>query len=489
MLPLLLCIALATLTAGAAGYERADVKPPPVAREFRGVWIATVKNTDWPSKPGLSTAEQKAELITILNRAAELRLNAVVFQIRPEGDAFYESRLEPWSEFLTGTMGRAPEPLYDPLAFAVEEAHRRGLELHAWFNPFRARGAQTGSPAAPNHETRTMPAMVRRYGNSLWLDPGEPAVRNYVDRVIVDVVNRYDIDGVQIDDYFYPYPEKDSAGHELDFPDEASWRHHTGPPTLHRDDWRRENINEFVQRTYRAIKAAKPWVKFGVSPIGIWRPGYPREIKGSDAYGKIYADSRTWLARGWLDYFSPQLYWQLDPPEHSARGLLPWWSAQNGLGRQLWPGLAVYQVDQWKADEIPRQIEFVRSQPGVTGYVLYNAGSLFRHPALEQRFERELNAQPALVPASPWLNPSHAAPTQPYVFVTGAGEHLRASWVSTGNDPVRWWVVQQRKNGVWKTEILSGAQSSLTLANAPDAMAVTAVDCTGAASAVRTVAK
>ena len=474
------------LPATAAEYDRADLKPPPVPREFRGVWIATVKNTDWPSKPGLSTADQKAEMIALLNRAAELHLNAVVFQIRPQGDAFYQSRIEPWSEFLTGTMGRAPEPLYDPLAFAIEEAHRRGIELHAWMNPFRVRGQST-SPTAPNHVTRTMPDMVRRYGNSLWLDPGEPAVREYVNRVIVDVVNRYDIDGLQIDDYFYPYPEKDAAGKDMDFPDDSTWRHEAG--TARRDEWRRANINRFVEQTYRSIKAAKPWVKFGVSPFGIWRPGFPQQIKGLDAYGRLYADSRLWLSRGWLDYFSPQLYWQLDPPEHSARGLLPWWSAQNTMGRHLWPGLAVYQVDQWKPDEIPRQIEFVRSRPGINGYLLYDAVALFRHAALDQRIARELNAQPALVPASPWLSTSHAAPTQPYVFVSRATGRLRASWISTGNDPARWWLVQQRKNGTWKTDILPGAQSSLPIENAPDAVAVTAVDCTGAESPVRAVSK
>jgi len=201
----------------------------------------------------------------------------------------------------------------------------------------------------------------------------------------------------------------------------------------------------------------------------------------------LYADSRLWLSRGWLDYFSPQLYWQLDPPEHSPRALLPWWSAQNTMGRHLWPGLAVYQVEQWKPDEIPRQIEFVRSQPGIAGYLLYDANTLFRHAALDQRIARDLNRQPALVPASPWLNSSHTAPTQPYVFVSSATGRLRASWISTGTDPARWWVVQQRKNGVWTTEILPGAQSSLPIPAVPDAVAVMAVDCTGVESAVRAV--
>jgi len=300
-------------------YRSTSVTPPPPAREFRGAWIATVANIDWPSKPGLGVAEQKAELIALLDRAAQLKLNAIIFQVRPACDAMYVSPLEPWSEYLTGAMGRAPQPFYDPLAFAIGEAHRRGLELHAWFNPFRALHPRARSPVAPNHISRTHPGWVRKYGDQLWLDPGEPAARDYVLSVVMDVVRRYDVDGVQFDDYFYPDPEKDTAGRELVFPDDATWRKFGLPGGfLSRDDWRRANVNQFIQRVYQSIKAVKPRVKFGVSPKGIWRPGYPQQIRGMDAYAKIYADSRKWLANGWLDYFSPELYWPIEPKEQSS---------------------------------------------------------------------------------------------------------------------------------------------------------------------------
>ena len=259
----------AVLFAAEEMYRPATVVPPQPAREFRGAWLVTVANKDWPSKPGLPVAEQKAELTGLLDRAVQLKLNAIIFQVRPSCDAMYASAIEPWSEYLTGTMGEAPQPFYDPLAFAIEEAHKRGLELHAWFNPFRALHPQGKSPVAPNHISRTHPEFVCQYGSQLWLDPGEPSVRAYVLRVILDVVRRYDVDGVQLDDYFYPYPEKDTSGRELAFPDEASWGKYGLSSRLSRDDWRRANINWFVQGVYQNIKAAKPWVKFGISPFGI----------------------------------------------------------------------------------------------------------------------------------------------------------------------------------------------------------------------------
>ena len=259
-----------------AGYGPVSVMPPPPAREFRGAWLVTVANKDWPSKPGLSVAEQKAELIGLLDRAVQLKLNAIIFQVRPSSDAVYASAIEPWSEYLTGTMGKAPQPFYDPLAFAIAEAHRRGLELHAWFNPFRALHPQGKSPVALNHISRTHPELVRRYGEQSWLDPGEPSVRAYVLRVVMDVVQRYDVDGVQFDDYFYPYPEKGAQGRELEFPDGATWQKFgLANGFLNRDDWRRANVNQFIQNVYQSIKALKPWAKFGISPFGIWRPMNP----------------------------------------------------------------------------------------------------------------------------------------------------------------------------------------------------------------------
>ncbi|MGH7979919.1 MAG: glycoside hydrolase family 10 protein, partial [Limisphaerales bacterium] len=301
---------ISALLAIADEYEPAAGDPPAPPREFRGAWIATVGNKDWPSAPGLTVARQKAELISLLDTAARLKLNAVVFQVRPDCDAMYASAIEPWSEYLTGVQGRAPHPYYDPLAFAIEEAHQRGLELHAWFNPFRARGSVL-SPPAPNFIGRTHPGWVRKYGDGLWLDPGNPDVRHYVIGVIMDVVRRYDVDGIQFDDYFYPYPVSSDRGTQIPFPDETTWRAFGERTGLSRENWRRQNIDQFIESVYRNIKAAKPWVKFGVSPFGIWQPGYPPQVRGFNPYAELYADSRLWLASGWVDYFSPQLYWPI----------------------------------------------------------------------------------------------------------------------------------------------------------------------------------
>jgi uncharacterized lipoprotein YddW (UPF0748 family) len=264
--------------------------PPPVHREFRGVWIASVQNIDWPSQPGLSTQEQKDELVGMLDRAVALRLNAIILQVRPAADAMYASPYEPWSEYLTGRMGRAPSPWYDPLEFAVTEAHKRGLELHAWFNPYRARHPSARSAPSADHISRTHPELVKKYGSMLWMDPGEPEVREQTIRVVLDVVQRYDIDGVHIDDYFYPYKEKDRRGRIIEFPDGTSWRKYVrSGGRLQRDDWRRANVDSLIHQVYVRIKGAKPWVKFGISPFGVWRPGNPPGIGGFDSYAELSA--------------------------------------------------------------------------------------------------------------------------------------------------------------------------------------------------------
>jgi uncharacterized lipoprotein YddW (UPF0748 family) len=470
----------------AATYQESSAKPPPLEREFRGVWIATVANIDWPSKPGLSTAQQKAELISLLNRAAELRLNAVVFQVRPACDAMYDSKIEPWSEYLTGAMGKAPEPFYDPLTFAVQEAHRRGIELHAWFNPYRALHKSHLGKISPDHISKTHPELVRSYGDYLWLDPGERAVQEHTLRVVMDVVKRYDIDGVQFDDYFYPDP----TGVNRDFPDDASWKKYGASGKLNRADWRRENVNALMSRVYASIKAEKPWVKFGIAPFGFWRPGEPAQITGFDAYAKLFADSRKWLMNGWVDYFSPQLYWPIEQKEQSYPVLLNWWSQQNSQHRHLWPGLSVSAAvsHQWKASELPDQIRLERKQPGTDGYIFYNASTLLgdnpRAKALQRTLQNNLNAQPALVPASPWL--SDTPPPKPASSVTDILGGLRLNLnPGTNAASIRWWVVQTKSLGNWKTEILPRETSSQTLTSRPEVVAVTAVDRIGNASSPR----
>ncbi len=465
-----------TVIALAASYAPSRIVPPEVAREMRAAWVATVANLDWPSTNALSTARQKAELLAILDRAAELKLNAIIFQVRPSCDAMYASTLEPWSEYLTGTMGKAPEPFYDPLAFAVEEAHKRGLELHAWFNPYRARHIMAKSPIAPSHISRTRPDLVRQFGKVLWLDPGEKDVQDYSLSVVMDVVKRYDIDGVAFDDYFYP--DKRDSGTEQDFPDDTSWKRFGSGLRQTRDDWRRDNVNRFIERAYDSIKFAKPQVKFGISPFGIWRPKNPPQIKGKDAYAEHYADSRLWLVRGWLDYFSPQLYWPIGQPDQSFPVLLKWWEGQNTKGRLLCPGLNTYNVGRtWQAEDIVSQIRLARRQSGVSGHLHWRMSALMQNHSLDDALEREVYAQPALMPLASWLGQTR--PQKPMLVITNGegGQRLKFSWAAGGVEKPWLWVLQTRRGGVWTAEILPGNTTDhLSTGSPPEVVAVLAVD-------------
>jgi uncharacterized lipoprotein YddW (UPF0748 family) len=444
--------------------------PPTVEREFRGLWVTSVGNRDWPSRPGLTSGQQQAELLAIFDRAAQLHLNAVLLQVRPDCDALYDSKIEPWSEYLTGQMGRAPKPYYDPLAFAVTEAHKRGLELHAWINPFRAAFREDKSPVAANHVTRTRPELVKRAGSYLMLDPSDPKARGYTLSVILDIVGRYDVDGLHMDDYFYPYPEKGYAPAE--FPDDAQWqRYQREGGKLPRGDWRRENINTFVREVYLSIKQKKPWVKFGVSPFGIWRPGHPTQIGASlDPYATLYADSQKWFASGWVDYFSPQLYWPTEKKEYSFAALLNWWNVQNAARRHLWPGM---RAGTWDNDagnpagETTKEIELTRRQPGATGNVLFRAGFVMANTNGVASELARTYATPALVPASPWLGT--AAPRQPGLTILPMGGRggLAVNWNPGGGEPVWLWALQVERGDAWTTEILPGTQTSALLREGP----------------------
>lgn len=458
----------------AASYVPSVARPPAPLREYRAAWVATVGNIDWPSSNRLSVAAQKAELTAILDRAAKLKLNAIIFQVRPGCDALYASTIEPWSEYLTGEMGKAPEPFYDPLALAIEEAHKRGLELHAWFNPYRARHASAKSPISPNHVSKTRPNLVREYGRSLWLDPGEKAVQDYSSSVVMDVVRRYDVDGVHFDDYFYPYKERGRDGKELDFPDDASWERYGKKSGLSREDWRRENVNGFIARVYSSVKSAKPWVKFGVSPFGIWRPGNPPQIKGFDAYANLYADARKWFEAGWVDYLAPQLYWAIEPPEQSFPVLLSWWARQNPKHRHLVPGLNSTQARRrWAPEEIVNQIRITRKQPGASGHLHWNMSSLMGSSRLADALAKESYAQPALIPAAPWLD--RTAPGKPGLRINAAA--TRVSWESSGSEPAALWLLQTRDGSRWNTRVLPGSSRWADLdPKGPSAVALCAVD-------------
>ncbi|HKQ37417.1 MAG TPA: family 10 glycosylhydrolase [Verrucomicrobiae bacterium] len=459
-----------SVLASTFSYSPSNLKPPPLPREFRAVWVASVGNINWPSKPGLSTADQKAELVGIFNKAAELRLNAVLFQVRPACDALYVSSYEPWSEYLTGRMGQAPQPFYDPLAFAVEEAHKRGMELHAWFNPFRARFSKAISPIASSHISKTQPSLVKTYGKYLWLDPGEPAVREHSLKVILDVVKRYDIDGVHMDDYFYPYPEKG-----LEFPDAPSWnRYRVSGGKSDRADWRRENVNRFIEQLYARVKREKPHVKVGVSPFGIWRPGVPASVRGFDAYDRLYADSRKWLIEGWVDYFTPQLYWAIDAPEQSFTTLLKWWAGQNPKQRHLWPGISVHGPDGKRTGpEVANQVMAVRREGGSDGVAFWGIKSLFgNRNGVADLLRSRVYTDLALVPASPWLD--RAPPVAPTVNVTTNPLKVGVS----SSEQVWLWALQVKRASGWKLQIMSGRFGgfSFDAGDEPEAFALRAID-------------
>jgi len=461
--------------------------PPPVRRELRGVWVASVANIDWPSRPGLSTDSARAELRGLLDRMAVLGMNAVILQVRPAADALYPSTLEPWSEYLTGAQGRAPLPAWDPLAFAVEEAHQRGMELHAWFNPYRARHPTARTPEAATHIARTNPELVKRYGNYLWMDPGEPAVQQRSIDVMMDVVRRYDVDGIHIDDYFYPYPETDSVTKQrIDFPDEPSWRRYVdGGGRLARDDWRRKNVDDFIRRLYGEIKREKPWVKFGISPFGIWRPGNPPQVTtGFDQYAMLYADARKWLREGWMDYFTPQLYWPIGQTGQSYPVLLDWWVNENVMGRHMWPGNFTSRTFEgaptpWPAREVLGQIYVTRGRPGATGNIHFSARAfVLDRDSLSDKLVKEAYREPALPPASPWL--ARGRPGRPSATLSRDGGRLTVRMEPGGGTAPFWWVIQSRgADGRWTPAVLPGAARQHRLPEGAQRAVVSAVDRVG----------
>ena len=400
---------------------------PHAAREFRAAWVATVANINWPSRPGLSVQDQQKEAIALLDMLKQNNFNAVIFQVRPQADALYESDLEPWSYFLTGEQGKAPEPFYDPLHFWIEAAHDRGLELHAWLNPYRAHHT-TGKAVTEHSIVKKRPELVVKLQNGqYWMDPSLEGTKEHSTAVVMDLVKRYDLDGIHFDDYFYPY---DSYNGGKDFPDDKSWAaYRAGGGDLSRGDWRRESVNSFISNLYKKIKAEKPHVKFGLSPFGIWRPGYPESIAGYDQYDKLYADARLWLNKGWIDYFTPQLYWTINKIPQSFPVLLGWWKSENLQKRHLWPGISVgLGGDEKNIDETINQIMITRGMlPESPGVVHWSIGPLVKYPELLKAiFEGPYN-RPALVPASPWLD--NTAPESPVAVPVLEGQSVKITWI------------------------------------------------------------
>ena len=434
---------------------------PYVMREFRAAWIATVANINWPSKSGLSSEAQQKEAIALLDFLKQHNYNAVIFQVRPQADALYKSDLEPWSYFLTGEQGKAPEPYYDPLQFWINAAHERGLELHAWLNPYRAHHT-TGGEVTAASVVKKHPELVVQLKNGMWwMDPAKKEVQDHVSAVVMDLVKRYDLDGIHFDDYFYPYASYNKGA---DFPDAITYaKYLSAGGSSSKEDWRRENVNQFVERIYKEIKAEKPEVKFGISPFGIFRPGYPQSISGMDQYSELYADAKLWLNKGWVDYYSPQLYWKISQTAQSFPVLLGWWEKENLKNRHLWPGLNIdFGGDDPNLIETLSQIMITRGMlPESKGSIHWSIGPLLKYPKLSEGILESAYNRQALVPESPWLNAD--SPAAPQLEVEVAGSKVDLNWQHENVQDVFQWVVFYKYKEKWNYKILDKEQREFTL--------------------------
>jgi uncharacterized lipoprotein YddW (UPF0748 family) len=407
--------------------------------EMRGVWVTTVYNLDWPlsSDREAPPSVQRASMAQLFDELARSGMNSVFFQIRSESDAMYDSPLEPWSRFLTGTQGQAPDPLWDPLEEAIRLAHERGMELHAWLNPFRAVSALGKDGLAANHVVLQHPEWILdvtykgteedKKGSVITiLDPGNPQARAWIVTVIDDLVSRYDLDGIHFDDYYYPYPP-----YAIGMEDEATFDTY-GNDFSSMEDWRRANVNAFMDEVSEAIRVANPGVKFGVSPIGIWRNGVPYGIVGLDTYNVVYADALTWMAEDDVDYLVPQLYWPFGGGQDFA-ALADWWAVQ-GRGIHIYPGIAAFKADPSTAsgnlfspDEIPEQISFGRVTSGIQGNVFFRARNLgsANNQGLTARLMSDFYRHKAITPVMTYKNFwQPESPTNLQVVSTSEGRYL-----------------------------------------------------------------
>ncbi len=408
----------------------------PPKREMRAAWVATVINLDWPSSNNLSTEAQKSELIELLDELKRDGINTVIFQVRSECDAMYSSGYDPWSFWLTGSQGTPPFPYYDPLEFAIEEAHKRGMELHAWFNPYRAERSVGNYSIASNHVTVQHPDWVIQIATFKFLDPGLPMVRDYVTSVIYDIVSRYDVDGIHADDYFYPYPPNQITTQDnqtfIDYP----------RGFINKADWRRDNVNLLITQVNDTIQSIKPWVKFGMSPFGIWKNGVPPGIVGLSAYDDIYCDAIAWLHNRSIDYLTPQLYWPFGGRQDYAK-LQPWWAdSVSANGRHFYPGHALYRVDassgNWAATEIPRQIRFDSANPKVQGGVFFRAKSFpANFKGVTDTLRNDLYRYIALNPIMNWKD---IVPPNPI-------QNLRFERLANGQGGLSWDLPQAASDG------------------------------------------
>ena len=377
---------------------------PDMPREFRGVWIATVANIDWPVSPDSPWDVQKREYIKLLDYYKNLNFNAVIVQIRTAGDAFYPSNYAPWSKYLTGKQGKAPATQENPLTWMIKEAHDRGLEFHAWLNPYRATMNLETSNLSPEHDFFKHRNWMLKYGTKWYYDPGLPEVKNHLLAIIKEVVTNYDIDAIHFDDYFYPYKEP-----KLDFPDKASYDKYKKPGQS-RDDWRRQNVNDLILALSQTIKTQKPWVQFGISPFGVWR-NQSKDPKGSPTqagqtnYDDLYADVLLWMKNKWIDYLIPQLYWSMEHRLASHRKLADWWS-NNSYGTNIYIGIGPYKIredsdEAWKnPSELNTQVNYARTLPQIQGNAFFSAKSIYiKNQDIAQKLKAEVFNRPTLPPA------------------------------------------------------------------------------------------
>ena len=375
--------------------------------EFRAVWIATVDNIDWPARDTRNPESQRADFIRLLDMHQRNGMNAVIVQVRPAADAFYPSQYEPWSQWLTGVQGQPPSPFYDPLQFMIEESHKRGMEFHAWLNPYRANFNIGSASIASNHITRIHPEWFLTYGDKKYFDPANKDAQQFVVNVVRDIVKRYDIDAIHMDDYFYPYR---IAGKE--FPDAAAYSR--AGTKLDKEDWRRSNVDSIIRKLSKAIKEEKKTVRFGISPFSVWR-NKDKDPRGSDSkaaqtnYDDLYANILLWLEKGWIDYVAPQLYLEIGHDKIAYEKLLAWWS-RNSYGRHIYIGHGIYRADEkgaaWKnPTELPNQIKLLRRYPNIQGSIYFSSKSFNRNPnGWNDSLKDNYYKYPALLPPMRWID-------------------------------------------------------------------------------------
>ena len=397
-----LILLLALFLATGVGAQIQQQSPYP-KREFRGAWIQAVNG----QFRGIPTEKLKQTLIDQLNSLQGAGINAIIFQVRPEADALYASQLEPWSRFLTGVQGQAPSPYWDPMQFMIDECHKRGMEFHAWINPYRVK-TSLKSELSPNHLYNIHPEWFVTYNNQLFFDPALPESRRHICMVVADIVSRYDVDAIHMDDYFYPYPAKG-----MDFPDDASFARYGGGFT-NRADWRRSNVNILIQKIHETIRGLKPWVKFGISPFGIYRneknDPLGSKTNGLQNYDDLYADVLLWARNGWVDYNIPQIYWQIGHPAADYETLVKWW-AKNTENRPLFIGQSVMNTIQ-NADpknpsvnQLPRKMALERAYQTIGGSCQWPASAVVENAGkYRDALVQEYHKYPALVPVFDFMD-------------------------------------------------------------------------------------